>query len=172
MESLIEATDAGREGELIFRLVYYYSGCRKPFQRLWINSMQDSDIRTGFKNLEDGRKFDTLYYAAKARQESDWLYGMNLSRLFSLKYHEPMSYGRVQTPTLKMIVDRYEENKNFKKTFTYQNVASFHGVSFTENESHEKKEDANQVCLRVQGKNMIVKNVVIEGRQCHLNYLI
>lgn len=165
VESLIEATDAGREGELIFRLVYYYSGCRKPFQRLWINSMQDSDIRTGFKNLEDGRKFDTLYYAAKARQESDWLYGMNLSRLFSLKYHEPMSYGRVQTPTLKMIVDRYEENKNFKKTFTYQNVASFHGVSFAENESHEKKEDAHQVCLRVQGKNMIVKNVVIEGKK-------
>lgn len=97
---IVAATDAGREGELIFRLVYEQAGCKKPFKRLWISSMEDSAIRDGFANLRNGHDFDPLYEAAQARSWADWLVGMNGTRLFTRLYDRKLTVGRVQTPTL------------------------------------------------------------------------
>ena len=114
-DRIIEATDAGREGELIFRYIYYLSGCNKPFERLWISSLTEDAIFQGLKNLKSGKQYDNLYSAGKARGEADWLIGMNYTRLMTLKagYKQMFSIGRVQTPTLGLIVTRYRENKNF-----------------------------------------------------------
>ena len=101
---VIAATDAGREGELIFRLVYEKAGCKKPVKRLWISSMEESSIREGFKNMKDGSCYDDLYKSALCRAQADWLVGINASRLFSVLYNRNLKVGRVQTPTLAMIV--------------------------------------------------------------------
>lgn len=106
VESLVCATDAGREGELIFRLVYEKCGCRKPFERLWISSMEDSAIREGFENLRSGTEYDALYEAALCREQADWLVGINATRLFSTLYGQTLNVGRVMTPTLAMVVMR------------------------------------------------------------------
>ena len=103
---LVNACDAGREGELIFRLVYEASGCSKPFSRLWISSMEDAAIQEGFSNLRPGKDYDPLYQSALCRQKADWLIGINASRLFSVLYHRTLNVGRVQTPTLAMLADR------------------------------------------------------------------
>ena len=108
------ATDAGREGELIFRYLYHYTGCTTPFVRLWISSLTDKAIREGLRNLEDGGKYDNLYLAAKARSESDWLVGINGTQALSIAAgHGTYSVGRVQTPTLAMVCERYWENRRF-----------------------------------------------------------
>ena len=112
-DSLIVATDAGREGELIFRWIYNFIGIQKPFKRLWISDMTDKSIKEGFNNLLLGNSKDNLYYSAKARAESDWLIGMNATRLMTLNNNILLSIGRVQTPTLRLIVDRYLDHKNF-----------------------------------------------------------
>ena len=104
--SLVCATDAGREGELIFRLVYHKAGCRKPFERLWISSMEDSAIREGFENLRSGTEYDALYEAALCRERADWIVGINATRLFSTLYGQTLNVGRVMTPTLSMAVMR------------------------------------------------------------------
>ena len=104
--SLVCATDAGREGELIFRLVYHKAGCRKPFERLWISSMEDSAIREGFENLRSGTEYDALYEAALCRERADWIVGINATRLFSTLYGQTLNVGRVMTPTLAMAVMR------------------------------------------------------------------
>lgn len=119
VESLIEATDAGREGELIFRNVYIQCGCTKPFERLWISSMEDSAIREGFENLKPGSDYDNLYHAASCREKADWLVGINFTRLFSVKYNAKLRVGRVQSPTLDMICKRESEITDFKKTKYY-----------------------------------------------------
>ncbi|MCD8146789.1 MAG: DNA topoisomerase, partial [Clostridiales bacterium] len=106
VESLICATDAGREGELIFRLVYHKCGCTKPFERLWISSMEDSAIREGLENLRPGSEYDALYEAALCRERADWLVGINATRLFSCLYRQTLNVGRVMTPTLGMVVQR------------------------------------------------------------------
>ena len=106
VESIICATDAGREGELIFRLVYEQAGCKKPFSRLWLSSMEDNAIRTGFANLKPSTEYDTLYQAALCRERADWEIGINCSRLFSCLYGRPLAIGRVMTPTLAMTVER------------------------------------------------------------------
>ena len=103
---LVCATDAGREGELIFRFVYQMAGCKKPFQRLWISSMEDAAIKDGFAHLKPGADYDNLYQSALCRAQADWLVGINATRLFSILYHKTLTVGRVQTPTLKMLVDR------------------------------------------------------------------
>ena len=103
---LVNACDAGREGELIFRLVYEAAGCTKPFSRLWISSMEDAAIREGFADLRPGGDYDPLYQSALCRQKADWLIGINASRLFSVLYHRTLNVGRVQTPTLAMLADR------------------------------------------------------------------
>jgi len=106
VERLICATDAGREGELIFRLVYHQCQCQKPFDRLWISSMEDSAIREGFQNLKPSSDYDSLYQAALCRERADWIVGINATRLFSCLYGQPLSIGRVMTPTLGMTVQR------------------------------------------------------------------
>ena len=112
---LVNACDAGREGELIFRLVYEMAGCAKPFSRLWISSMEDAAIREGFANLRPGAEYDPLYQSALCRQKADWLIGINATRLFSVLYHRTLNVGRVQTPTLVMLVDRDWKITSFKK---------------------------------------------------------
>lgn len=112
---LVNACDAGREGELIFRLVYEAAGCAKPFSRLWISSMEDAAIREGFANLCPGEDYDPLYQSALCRQKADWLIGINASRLFSVLYHRTLNVGRVQTPTLAMLADRDSKIVLFRK---------------------------------------------------------
>ena len=112
---LVCATDAGREGELIFRLVYQKAGCRKPFKRLWISSLEDSAIRDGFRHLRDSSEFDRLYEAALSRSKADWIVGINGTRLFSTLYHKKLVVGRVQTPTLAMLVERNGKITTFRK---------------------------------------------------------
>ena len=112
---LVNACDAGREGELIFRLVYEAAGCSKPFSRLWISSMEDAAIREGFADLRPGGAYDPLYQSALCRQKADWLIGINASRLFSVLYHRTLNVGRVQTPTLAMLADRDSKIVLFRK---------------------------------------------------------
>ena len=112
-DRIIVATDAGREGELIFRYIYQHLGCRKPFDRLWISSLTDKAIREGLSNLKPGSHYDNLYYSAKARSEADWLMGINASRALSIARKGGYSLGRVQTPTLAMVCRRYIENRDF-----------------------------------------------------------
>ena len=112
---LVCATDAGREGELIFRLVYQKAGCSKPFKRLWISSLEDSAIRDGFRHLRDSSEFDRLYEAALSRSKADWIVGINGTRLFSTLYHKKLVVGRVQTPTLAMLVERDGKITTFRK---------------------------------------------------------
>lgn len=114
-ERIIVATDAGREGELIFRYLYTYLGCRKPFDRLWISSLTDTAIREGLLNLRDGKEYDNLYHAAKARSEADWLVGINGTQALTIAAGRgTYSVGRVQTPTLGMVCERYWEHKRFE----------------------------------------------------------
>jgi len=112
-DRIIVATDAGREGELIFRYIYSYLNCHKSFDRLWISSLTDKAIREGLSNLKPGRHYDNLYYSAKARSEADWLVGINASRALSIARKGGYSLGRVQTPTLAMVCRRYIENRDF-----------------------------------------------------------
>ena len=113
-EQIVVATDAGREGELIFRYLYHYIGCSTPFVRLWISSLTDKAIREGLRNLENGSKYDNLFLAAKARSESDWLVGINGTQALTIAAgHGTYSVGRVQTPTLGMVCERYWENRRF-----------------------------------------------------------
>ena len=115
IDIVINACDAGREGEAIFRLVYNQANCKKKMKRLWISSMEDSAIKEGFDNLKDGSFYDNLFESSQARAIADWIVGMNLSRLYSCLYKQNYSVGRVQTPTLAMIVNRDDEIANFKK---------------------------------------------------------
>ena len=112
-DEIIVATDAGREGELIFRYIYAYLQCRKPFKRLWISSLTDKAIREGLAELKRGSDYDALYLAGKARSEADWLVGINASRALSIARRGAYSLGRVQTPTLAMLCRRFLENKAF-----------------------------------------------------------
>ncbi|SJZ93878.1 DNA topoisomerase-3 [Segatella oulorum] len=112
-DRIIVATDAGREGELIFRYIYQYLDCKKPFERLWISSLTDKAIREGLSNLKAGSHYDNLYHSAKARSEADWLVGINASRALSIARRGGYSLGRVQTPTLAMVCRRYIENRDF-----------------------------------------------------------
>ena len=115
VDTVVNACDAGREGEAIFRLVYNEAHCKKKMERLWISSMEDSAIKDGFDNLKEGKFYDNLFESAQARAIADWLVGMNISRFYSCLYKQNYSVGRVQTPTLSMIVNRDEEITNFKK---------------------------------------------------------
>ncbi|HEW6865874.1 TPA: DNA topoisomerase 3 [Streptococcus pneumoniae] len=119
IDMVINACDAGREGEAIFRLVYNEAKCKKKMKRLWISSMEDSAIRDGFDNLKDGKDYDNLFESSQARAIADWLVGMNISRLYSCLYQQNYSVGRVQTPTLAMIVKRDDEIANFQKDKYY-----------------------------------------------------
>ena len=119
VSEVVNACDAGREGELIFRFVYGVAQCNKPMRRLWISSMEDKAIKAGFADLKDGRDYDALYASALCRAKADWIIGINATRLFSCLYHKTLNVGRVQTPTLKMLVDRGEAISHFKKEKYY-----------------------------------------------------
>ena len=119
ISEVVNACDAGREGELIFRFVYEVAGCKKPMRRLWISSMEESAIKAGFENLKDGRDYDALFASALCRAKADWIIGINATRLFSCLYNRTLNVGRVQTPTLKMLVDRDAAISTFKKEKYY-----------------------------------------------------
>ena len=147
--SLVEATDAGREGELIFRLVYHQAGCRKPFERLWISSMEDKAISDGFSNLKNGAEYDDLYKAALCRERADWIVGMNATRLFSTLYGQTLNVGRVMTPTLAMIVEREAEIEGFVAKPFYRIAIKSAGVTAL-SDRYEKKADADAALQNVK----------------------
>ena len=136
--SLVEATDAGREGELIFRLVYHQAGCRKPFQRLWISSMEDKAIEEGFAHLKPGNEYDALYEAALCRERADWIVGINATRLFSTLYGQTLNVGRVMTPTLAMLVTREAEIAGFRPESFYTVQITVGSVPLTSDRIKEK----------------------------------
>lgn len=146
---LVEATDAGREGELIFRLVYHQAKCKKPFERLWISSMEDQAISDGFSNLKDGREYDDLYTAALCRERADWIVGMNATRLFSTLYGQTLNVGRVMTPTLAMIVEREAEIEGFKPEPIYRLSIKSAGIVAT-SDRFENRQDAENVLNRLK----------------------
>ena len=145
VDSLICATDAGREGELIFRLVYHQCGCKRPFERLWVSSMEDSAIRDGFQNLKPSSEYDALYEAALCRDRADWLVGMNATRLFSCLYGQTLNVGRVMTPTLAMAVMREAEIMAFHSEPFYTVELTFSDFSAT-SERMQDKAEATALC--------------------------
>ena len=155
-EQIIVATDAGREGELIFRYLYHYTGCATPFVRLWISSLTDKAIREGLRNLEAGGKYDDLYLAAKARSESDWLVGINGTQALSIAAgHGTYSVGRVQTPTLAMVCERYWENRRFTPEAFWQLHIAVDGnndgtVKLSSSEKWKEKEPATALYNKVK----------------------
>ena len=136
VESLVCATDAGREGELIFRLVYQQAGCRKPFERLWISSMEDSAIREGFEQLKPSTEYDALYEAALCRERADWLVGINATRLFSTLYGQTLNVGRVMTPTLAMVVMREAAISAFRPEPFYLRADNIEAFSKERNDEY------------------------------------
>lgn len=165
VESLIEATDAGREGELIFRLVYQQAGCKKPFYRLWISSMEDTAIKEGMANLKSGKEYDALYEAALCRERADWLVGMNGTRLFSTLYGQTLQVGRVMTPTLAMLVMREAEISGFKPETFYKVAVTVNGIT-AESERISDKEKAEALLKKVKtGEVLVRKNKVSEKKE-------
>lgn len=134
VDAVINACDAGREGEAIFRLVYEKAGCKKPMLRLWISSMEDTAIKAGFDNLRPGSEYDRLYNAASCRNKADWLVGINGTRLFTTQYGKKITVGRVQTPTLAMLVERKGQIENFTKEAYYKVHISGEGYKLTAEE--------------------------------------
>ena len=157
IETVINACDAGREGELIFRLVYEQAGCKKSIKRLWISSMEDVAIKEGFKQLKEGKEYEALYRSALARSKADWLVGMNMSRLYSLIYNQNYSIGRVQTPTLFMIVKRDDEITAFKKEKYY--TGELYCTGFTLSTDRIDSLEIVEDLVNVVGNKITVRNV-------------
>ena len=158
VDTVINACDAGREGESIFRLVYNQVNCKKKMKRLWISSMEDSAIKEGFDDLTDGKDYDNLFESAQARAIADWLVGMNISRLYSCLYQQNYSVGRVQTPTLAMIVKRDDEIANFKKEKYYTVELSMDG--FTLSTDRIDDEVAAEQLLNLVGDKIEITDVI------------
>ena len=158
VDTVINACDAGREGESIFRLVYNQVNCKKKMKRLWISSMEDSAIKEGFDNLTDGKDYDNLFESAQARAIADWLVGMNISRLYSCLYQQNYSVGRVQTPTLSMIVNRDDEIANFKKEKYYTVELSMDG--FTLSTDRIDDEIAAEQLINLIGDDIEITDVI------------
>ncbi|MHB0739731.1 DNA topoisomerase 3 [Peptostreptococcus stomatis] len=158
IDSVINACDAGREGESIFRLVYNEAKCKKKMKRLWISSMEDSAIKEGFDNLKDGKDYDNLFESAQARAIADWLVGMNISRLYSCLYQQNYSVGRVQTPTLAMIVKRDDEIANFKKEKYYAVELATNG--FTLSTDRIDDEVAAEQLLNLVGDKIEITDII------------
>ena len=158
VDTVINACDAGREGESIFRLVYNQVNCKKKMKRLWISSMEDSAIKEGFDNLTDGKDYDNLFESAQARAIADWLVGMNISRLYSCLYQQNYSVGRVQTPTLAMIVKRDDEIANYQKEKYYTVELSTNG--FTLSTDRIDDEVAAEQLLNLVGDKIEITDVI------------
>ncbi len=174
VSDIVCATDSGREGELIFRYIYHMAGCDKPFQRLWISSMTDEAIRDGFASLRPGREYDNLYQSARCRAEADWLVGMNGSRGYTLQYDRLLSVGRVQTPTLAIMVKREREIQNFVPEQYQELWATFNGFKgrwFDEKGEDrpsripkEKQQRAHQFAEELKGKPYVVESIEKEQK--------
>ncbi len=174
-EGIICATDAGREGELIFRLIYEQAKCQKPVQRLWISSMTDEAIKEGFATLKPSSAYDGLYRSAQCRSQADWLVGMNASRAFTLRFDTLLSVGRVQTPTLAILVKRFHEITDFKPVEYHTVTADFGDYSgqwFDEKAEDEKtaqriptKEQADAIAKAVRGQTATVKSATSEPKK-------
>ena len=158
VDTVINACDAGREGESIFRLVYNQVNCKKKMKRLWISSMEDSAIKEGFDHLKDGKDYDNLFESAQARAIADWLVGMNISRLYSCLYQQNYSVGRVQTPTLAMIVKRDDEIANYQKEKYYTVELSTNG--FTLSTDRIDDEVAAEQLLNLVGDKIEITDVI------------
>ena len=162
VDEIICATDAGREGECVFRYVYCQAGCTKPFKRLWISSMTDEAIRDGFEHLRPGSDYDALYRSGLARNKADWIVGMNATQLFTVKYRSLLSVGRVQTPTLAMLVEREKKIQQFASAryFTLElNCGKFRAES-----GKIEPLQAEQAAAKC-GKTAVVKSEGAEERQ-------
>ena len=159
VESVICATDAGREGELIFRLVYHQCGCKKPVERLWISSMEDSAIREGFQKLRPGTEYDALYEAALCRERADWIVGINATRLFSCLYGQTLNVGRVMTPTLAMVVMRDAAIRAFKPEPFYSAELKFRDFQAGGERMKEKVEEEKLVAECCQAGSAIITKV-------------
>lgn len=158
VDTVINACDAGREGESIFRLVYNQVNCKKKMKRLWISSMEDSAIKEGFDDLTDGKDYDNLFESAQARAIADWLVGMNISRLYSCLYQQNYSVGRVQTPTLYMIVKRDDEISNFKKEKYYTVELSMNGFTLSTDKIGD--EITAEQLINLIGDNIEITDVI------------
>ena len=170
IDSLICATDSGREGELIFRYIYEITNCKKPFERLWISSMTEEAIKEGFATLKDGREYDLLYTSAKCRSEADWLVGMNATRAYTLRYDALLSIGRVQSPTLAQIVNKQKEIDAFVAEGYFEVQADFGGYTgmWIDQEEHtriEKEETAKAIVQKVSGKQAVITKVEKEEKK-------
>ena len=164
VDAVVCATDAGREGELIFRLTYNMAGCRKPMKRLWISSMEESAIRDGFHNLRPGSDYDNLYHSALCRQEADWLVGINGTRLFTVLYGgKALKVGRVQTPTLAMLVDRESKIMNFKKEAYYMAHIMGNGLDAVSEHISDKTE-AERIAGACENGQALVTSVEKEEK--------
>ena len=164
ISELIIATDAGREGELVARWIINKVGFHKPIKRLWISSMTDKAIKEGFNNLKDSSKYDNLYYSAESRAIADWLVGLNVSRALTCKYNAQLSAGRVQTPTLALIVDKEEEINKFTPKEFYQIILTVKGVQFTYHMPNGdtrifEKEKAENLVNEIKNKTLKVANI-------------
>ena len=154
---IICATDAGREGELIFRRLYEKAGCRKPVKRLWVSSMETAAVKRGLSEMKDWREYDGLYHAADCRQRADWLVGMNLTRMYSVLHGRTLNTGRVQTPTLALIVKRQAEIENFKPEIYFSLTANL--GSFLAYAKVGSKGEAEDIVGRSKGASAVVKSV-------------
>ena len=155
---LVCATDAGREGELIFRLVYNKAGCTKPFKRLWISSLEDAAIREGFRHLHNSSEYERLYEAALSRSKADWIVGINGTRLFSTLYNRKLVVGRVQTPTLAMLVERDGKISTFKKE-KYFNIHVSSGSLTADMEKIKTEDEAKTIAAACDKKQAVVSSV-------------
>ena len=157
VSDVINACDAGREGELIFRNIYKMTGCTKPIYRLWISSMEDNAIEQGFRELKDGKEYDNLFAAARCREWADWLVGINATRLFSVLYHRTLNVGRVVSPTLALLVQREAEIGAFKPEPFYTAELNFGSFTAT-SEKYKKKSEADAVIPK-GNEPVVVKSV-------------
>ncbi len=170
-DSLVCATDSGREGELIFRYIYQLTGCVKPFQRLWISSMTDAAIKEGFQKLKNGEEYDRLYLSAKCRSEADWLVGMNATRAYTIQNNALLSIGRVQTPTLGIIIARQQEIDAFQIEEYYEVQGLFQGFNatwFKDQESNTKlptEAAAKEIAEKIQGHEAAVTRLETEEKR-------
>ena len=160
---IVNGCDAGREGELIFRLVYMQAGCDKPFSRLWISSMEDSAIREGMANLKTRSEFDNLYYSALCRMWADWIVGINATRLFSLLYRKTLNIGRVQTPTLAMLTERHNQIAFFKEEKFYKVNIHIGGVTASTERINDET-TANNILSSCRNFPVVCESVISERK--------
>lgn len=160
---IVNGCDAGREGELIFRLVYMQAGCDKPFSRLWISSMEDSAIREGMANLKTRSEFDNLYYSALCRMWADWIVGINATRLFSLLYRKTLNIGRVQTPTLAMLTERHNQIAFFKEEKFYKVNIHIGGVTASTERINDET-TANNILSSCRNFPVVCESVTSERK--------